>query len=42
MDSKKINDLISNALTNPDADMQYMKAQELTTELEAYYSKPIK
>ncbi|CAD8147815.1 unnamed protein product [Paramecium octaurelia] len=40
MDQKKIDTLISEALTNPDPDIQYMRAEELTNELTTYYGKP--
>lgn len=39
MEQIKIGQLITEALTNPDPDIQYMKAEELTTTLLNYYSQ---
>ncbi|CAD8151177.1 unnamed protein product [Paramecium pentaurelia] len=39
MDQKKIETLILEAQTNPDPDIQYMRAEELTNELTIYYGK---
>ncbi|CAD8167887.1 unnamed protein product [Paramecium pentaurelia] len=40
MDQKKIETLINEALQNPDPDIQYMRAEEITNELTIYYGKP--
>jgi cullin-associated NEDD8-dissociated protein 1 len=42
MEQIKISPLITEALTNPDPDIQYMKAEDLTTHLLNYYSQPPK
>ncbi|CAK76209.1 unnamed protein product (macronuclear) [Paramecium tetraurelia] len=39
MDQKKIESLINEALKNPDPDIQYMRAEELTNELTIFYGK---
>lgn len=40
MEQRKIETLILEASTNPDPDIQYMRAEELTNELTIYYGKP--
>lgn len=42
MEQIKIGQLITEALTNPDPDIQYMKAEEITSNLLNYYSQPPK
>lgn len=42
METIKISQLITEALTNPDPDIQYMRAEELTSALLNHYSVPPK